>query len=111
MTETKIAILIVIGLSALTVAADVLIKKAADINQMLSASFVAGALIYGFSSFGWFQALRTLNLATLGGVYSLSTVLMLVLSGVVFFGEQLKPVEIAVVIVSLISIFALWRFL
>lgn len=111
MTETKIALMIVIAMSAVTVAADILIKKAADLNQLLSVYFVAGAIVYGLPSFGWFHALRSLNLATLGGVYSLSTVLMLVLSGVIFFGEQLRPVEIVVVCVSILSIVALWRFL
>jgi len=111
MTDEKIAFIIVVGLSALTVLADILIKKAADQNQMLSLFFVGGALIYGFSAFGWFHALRAINLATLGGIYSLSTVIMLVLSGVLFFDERLKPAEIGVIMMSILSIIWLWRFL
>ena len=111
MTETRIALLIVFGFSALTVLADVLIKKASDQNQLWSAFFVAGALIYGLSAFGWFYALRSLNLATLGGVYSLSTVVMIALAGVVLFQEKLQPAEIGVLVVAVISIIVLWRVL
>lgn len=111
MSETKIALAIVVVFSGLTVLADVLIKKAADQNQLLSVFFVAGALVYALSAFGWFYALRTLNLATLGGIYSLSTVVMLVLAGVLFFNEKLTTLEIGVLAVAVLSIAALWRFL
>ena len=77
MSETKIALAIVVLFSALTVLADVLIKKAADQNQLWSVFFFGGAVVYGLSAFGWLYALRTLNLATLGGIYSLSTVICL----------------------------------
>lgn len=111
MSETRIALLIVFALSALTVVADVLIKKASDQNQLWSGFFLMGALIYGLSAFGWFYALRSLNLATLGGVYSLSTVVMIAAAGVVFFQEKLQPAEILVLVVALISIIVLWRVL
>lgn len=111
MTETRIAILIVIGFSALTVLADVLIKKAADQNTILGGFFAAGAAVYALSAFGWFYALRSLNLATLGGIYSLSTVVMIALAGVVFFNEKLTPVEIVVLCVAVLSVVALWRLL
>ena len=111
MSETKIAIGIVLLFSGLTVLADVLIKRAADQNQMLGLFFAGGAALYALSSFGWFYALRTLKLSTLGGIYSLSTVVMLVLAGVIFFNEKLTPVEIGVVAVAILSIVMLWRFL
>ena len=111
MTETRIALLIVFGFSALTVLADVLIKKASDQNQLWSVFFIAGAVIYGLSAFGWFYALRSINLATLGGVYSLSTVVMIALAGVIFFQEKLHPAEIIVLVVAVLSIIMLWRVL
>lgn len=111
MTEARIALIIVFVLSALTVLADVLIKKASDQNQLWSAFFVGGAFIYGLSAFGWFYALRSLNLATLGGIYSLSTVILIALAGVVFFQERLQTVEIVVIGVAVLSIIALWRVL
>jgi len=111
MSEERIAFLVVIALSALTVLADILIKKAADANQMFSFFLLSGALIYGFSAFGWFHALRSINLSTLGGIYSLSTVIMLVLSGVIFFGERPKPMEIFIIVMSIVAILALWRYL
>lgn len=111
MTETRIAILIVLGFSGLTVLADVLIKKAADQNHLWSIFFLLGAIIYGLSAFGWFYALRTLNLATLGGIYSLSTVVMIALAGVFVFNEKLATVEYVVLAMSIVSIIALWRLL
>lgn len=111
MTETRIALLIILGFSALTVLADVLIKKAADQNQILSPYFVGGALIYGLSAIGWFYAFRALNMATVGGVYALATVILIALVGIVMFKEQLQPVEYAVLSVAVLSILALWRML
>jgi len=111
MTEQRIGIIIVLAFSVLTVIADILIKRASDKSQLLSISFAVGALIYGLSAFGWFYALKSLKLATLGGIYSLTTVVLIVLSGVVFFGERLNTAEYAVVVMSLISIAALWRYL
>jgi drug/metabolite transporter (DMT)-like permease len=111
MTETRIAILVVLAFSGLTVLADVLIKKAADQNHLWSIFFLFGALIYGLSAFGWFYALRTINLATLGGIYSLSTVVMIALAGVFVFNEKLATVEYVVLGMSIVSIVALWRLL
>lgn len=111
MGETKIAILIVLVFSALTVVADVLIKKASDQNQLWSIFFIGGALLYALSAFGWFYALRTLNLATLGGIYSLSTLILLVLAGVFFFQEKLSTLELSVLGIAIASIVILWRFL
>ncbi len=111
MTETRIALLIIFAFSALTVLADVLIKKAADQNALFSFNFVAGALIYGLSAIGWFYAFRTLNMSTVGGVYALSTVILIAVAGILFFREQLQMVEIAVLAVAVLSILALWRML
>lgn len=111
MGETKVAILIVLFFSAVTVVADVLIKKASDQNQLWSIFFFGGAILYGLSAFGWFYALRTLNLATLGGIYSLSTLILLVLAGVLFFQEKLSTLELSVLGIAIGSIVLLWRFL
>lgn len=109
MSETRIALIIVIVLSVLSVLADVLIKRAADKNQMLSLDFVLGATIYGLSGFGWFYALRSLKLATLGGVYALSTLVLVVISGIVFFREKLSLLEYGIVAMAVVCIFILWQ--
>lgn len=111
MTETRFALLIVLAFGALTVLADVFIKKAADQNQLFSFNFVFGAVLYGLSAFGWFYAFRALNMATVGGAYALSTVILIALVGIIFFREQLQVVEYAVLAVAVISILALWRML
>lgn len=111
MTETRIALLIIFVFSAVTVLADVFIKKAADQNQLFSFNFVIGAFLYGVSAFGWFYAFRSLNMATVGGVYALATVILIAGVGIIFFREQLQIVEFAVLAVAVISIIALWRML
>lgn len=111
MASPKIALLIVIAFSAVTVLADIFIKRAADRQQMLSFDFALGAVLYALSAVGWFYALQSMKLSTLGGVYSLTTVVLVVISGIVFFGESLTIVEYAVIIVAVAAIVALWRFL
>ena len=109
MSEAKIAMAVVVLFSALTVVADVLIKKAADQNHLGSIFFAGGALIYGLSAFGWFYALRTMKLATLGGIYSLSTVVMIALAGIIFFGEKLTLLESAVLFIAVLAIAVFWK--
>ena len=109
MSEAKIAMGIVVLFSAMTVVADVLIKKAADQNHLGSIFFIGGAAIYGLSAFGWFYALRSMKLATLGGVYSLSTVVMIALAGVFIFGEKLSLLEYAVLTIAVLAILVFWK--
>lgn len=111
MTEARLALLVVIALSALTALADVLVKKAAEINRIDSIYLVLAAGIFGASAYGWYFTLKHINLATLGGVYSLVTVLLLVLAGTVFFGEKLKFPDILVLAMSVIALIVFWRHL
>lgn len=111
MTEARWAMLAVIALSILGVLGDLAVKRAADAGNPASPFLALGALIFGISAFGWYLAMRVLNLATVGAIYSIATLLLLVLAGTVIFGERLHTIEVVAVLVALGTLAALWRFL
>lgn len=111
MTEAKLAFLVVFALSAVTALADIFVKKAAEMDRIDSVYLVLAALIFGASSYGWFFVLKYINLATLGGIYSLATILLLVLAGTVLFDERLKAADLVVIAASIIALIVFWRHL
>lgn len=111
MSEARLALLAIVALSVLTALADVLVKKATVADNVESPYLFMAALIFGGSAYGWFFVLKYINLATLGAIYSLMMVLLLVLAGVILFGEKLGIADIVVIIVSLIALGVFWRHL
>ena len=55
---------------------------------MASAWFAAGAVTYGLLAFGWYFLMKTNSLATIGVMFSASTILLLTALGCLFFKEQ-----------------------
>jgi small multidrug resistance pump len=109
-TPEKIAILLTIALSAVGVTADYFLKVASsDPHPVRTWSFAVGALIYVSMAFGWVFVMRHLRLANIGVFYSISTVLLLALIGVVFFRENLRPHETIGVILAVVSLILLGR--
>ena len=104
-------ILIGIGLSLITVLADVFIKHAS-----LSSGFsgwkllVIGALIYGLTAFGWFFAMKGAKLSFLGVLYSIIIVLFLTLVSVFYFKEKISGMEIFGIGLAITSLIILARF-
>lgn len=111
MGEARLALAAVVALSAMTGLADVLVKKATVADNVGSPYLFLAALIFGGSAYGWFFVLKYINLATLGAIYSIITVLLLVMAGTLFFGEELDFSEIFVIIVSFIALAMFWRHL
>lgn len=109
MTEPRLALLVVIALSALTTVADVLVKKAAEDDRIASGYMFMAVIIYGGLGFGWFFTLKHMNLATLGAVYSLITVILLVAVGTLLFGEKLNATEIVVIVMAFVVLLAFWQ--
>lgn len=109
MSEARLALLAVVALSALTALADVLVKKAAVDDNVVSPYLFLAAVIFGVSAYGWFFVLKYINLATLGGVYSLVTILLLVLAGIVIFGERLAVADVLVIVVSIVALAVFWH--
>jgi len=106
-----IAILVTIGLAALTALADYFLKLASSEERMYSSKwFVWGTIGYGLCAIGAVYAFRHLKMSTVGVVYSLSIVLLLTLLGVVVFGESLSKFEAIGLLLGFIAIVLLWRF-
>jgi small multidrug resistance pump len=111
MGTSTIGILITLSLCLLGVMGDYLLKLASEQPQPIgSVWFAAGLLVYASTAFAWVYALRDLKLATVGLVYSIGTLLLLTLMGVVVFHEPLKWPEIVGIGLALTSITLLARF-
>ena len=105
------AMLLVIFLSIIGVIGDFFIKIAGNGEKFINIKFfISGLIIYALTAFGWFYALKQMKLSTLGVVYSLSTILLLVALGVIYFHEKLKIQEIVGIIAAIISMILLSRF-
>lgn len=111
MDKVTVAILATIGLAAVGVAADYLLKRASLREQPLGSMwFVSGILLYGSAAFGWVYVMRHLSFATIGVVYAASMVLLLALVGVIVLGESLRWQEAIGILLALSSIVLLARF-
>jgi len=111
MDQTYIAIGIVIALSLLGVTGDYFLKIASDShNSLKTYSFFFGLFVLGSTAFGWVYTMKYLKLATIGVIYSVSTVVLLALVGVIFFQESLNPYEIVGILLAIASLVLLSAF-
>jgi len=106
-------ILAIVLLSIVTVVGDFFIKIGADSGKGVLESkwFWAGCLVYASTAFGWFYVMKYIKLSSLGMLYSLTTALLLVALGVLYYHEKLNLYEIAGIGIAIISIYLLSRFL
>jgi len=111
MNQTGIAILAVIALSSLGVIGDYFLKVASNDEISLKTSwFFIGLLILASTAFGWVYVMKHIKLATLGVVYSVSTVLLLAFVGVILYQESLNPYESGGKVLSIASLILLSAF-
>jgi small multidrug resistance pump len=110
--STTIAVLATIGLCAISVLGDYLLKKAslAEGTWVWRIWFTTGFIVYSSTAFGWVYVMRHLNFATIGVVYSVATVLLLTLVGVFFLNERLRWQEVVGIGMAIVSISLLSRF-
>jgi drug/metabolite transporter (DMT)-like permease len=103
--------LAMVVIAAVTVLGDYFLKLASEqASAIYNRWFLAGFIIYALCSFGWVFAMRYMKLATIGVVYSLSTILLLAVLGVVVFDETLNRYEILGIGFAVLSILLLARF-
>lgn len=110
---TPLAVAVGVALIALiTVVGDWFLKLASQqtASPFLNRWFLCGVVIYALCAFGWVIAMQHMKLATIGVVYSVSTVLLLTALGVMVFGETLNKCEMAGIACALLSIVLLTRF-
>jgi small multidrug resistance pump len=100
-----------IAIAAFTVAGDYFLKLASLRPSPLKNSFfLAGLVIYALCAFAWVYVMRDTKLATIGVVYSISTILFLTALGLFAFNEHLSGREIAGVGCAVAAILLLCKF-
>ena len=105
------AILVAIGLSAVGVLADYLLKLASQHSPSVASKwFWLGLIVYAGMAAGWVYVMRHLSFAQLGVVYSVSTVLLLTLVGVLVLREPLRGAELIGACMAVGSLMLLARF-
>lgn len=105
-------VIIVIALSVAGVAGDYFIKIAGNSGKAVEIKwFLIGALIYASTAFGWLYAMKHIKLSSLGAIYSLTTVLLLVALGVLYFHEQLNACEMLGIAAAITAIILLSKFI
>ena len=105
-----IAVGVVVALSGVGVLADWMLKLASQQTAPWKNPYLfAGAAIYAATAFGWVYILRHLKLASIGGIYCVSTVILLTALGRIVFHEKLSGQEIIGLTLALISVCLLWR--
>jgi drug/metabolite transporter (DMT)-like permease len=104
-------IIVVLGLSVLTVAADYCLKRASDqASPFASPWFGVGLAVYSATAFGWVYVMRHLTFATIGVVYSVAIILLLAAVGVTVLREPLRWQEVVGIGLAIAAIVLLVRF-
>jgi drug/metabolite transporter (DMT)-like permease len=111
MNPFSMSILVTVLASIIGVVGDYFLKIASERDQPLASPwFYVGFLVYASTAFGWVFVMRHMKLATMGVVYSISMILLLMLIGLVFFRETLNGYEIAGLLMAIGSLVLLMRF-
>ena len=111
MPKTTLAVVVTIVFSLVGVLGDYFLKLASESENTLKTKwFYVGFVVYASTAFGWVFVMKHLKLATIGVVYSVSMVLLLTATGVVFFHESLNYYEIAGLIMAVAALILLIRF-
>ena len=104
-------ILITLFLSAVGVVGDFFIKMAGQGPKYIEIKWlIIGSLCYISTIFGWLYVMKHIKLSSLGVIYSLATVLLLVAIGVFYFHEKLNVYEIIGIITAIASVILMSRF-
>lgn len=106
-----LTVFVIIALAGMGVIGDYFIKISGNGEKYITLRyFFIGLVIYACTAFGWFFAMKSIKLSTLGVIYALSTSLMLLAVGVVIFKEHLGGTEILGFIFAIAAILLLSRF-
>jgi len=111
MSPRQLAILVAIALASVGVLADYFLKLASDQpSSMRSVWFWTGLAVYAAMAGGWVYVMRHLSFSEIGIVYSVATVLLLMLVGTLVLREPLRAHEVFGVAMAVGSLFLLSRF-
>src|SRR5207247_6871509 len=84
-------------------------RMAGPAGSHFSRAYV-GFVVYASTAFGWVFVMKHLKLSTVGVVYSVSMIVLLMALGWIWFGESLGPREVAGLILAIASLYLLMRF-
>jgi multidrug transporter EmrE-like cation transporter len=105
-----LSIVVIFALSAIGVVADVFIKIAGQSPMPASLKwFLLGSGVYMVTVPGWFLVMKQLSLSSLGAIYAVSTILLLVIVDVLWFRGRLSAVEVIGVACAIVSVVILRR--
>src|SRR5215468_6684908 len=105
MDKTTVAVVAAVVMSAVGIAGDYFLKRASERPAPLATwAFLAGLVLYATTAFAWVYVMRSLKLATIGVIYSVSMVLLLAGMGVLFFEETLNRSEIIGIALAIASL-------
>ena len=91
--------------AAVTLLGDYFLKMAVDkTDGMLSAWFAGGAFMYGLAAIGWYFLMKSNSLATIGVMFSASTIMLLAALGQFVFKEQFGLREAVGVSLAILSV-------
>lgn len=111
MSPRQMALLVAIGLAAVGVLADYFLKLAsAHSDSARSSWFWLGLVVYAGMAGGWVYVMRHLSFSEIGIVYSVATVLLLMLVGTLVLKETLRAHEIIGAAMAVGSLILLSRF-
>lgn len=103
--------LIVLVIVSMSIFGDYLLKLASQKDQWVtSPQFLGGAVLYGFTAFGWVYAMKYLTLGAIGVSYSILSILTLTALGVLVFKETLGAREILGIALAFVSLGLMSRF-
>jgi len=110
MDKTTVAVVAAVVMSAVGIAGDYFLKRASERPAPLATwAFLAGLVLYATTAFAWVYVMRSLKLATIGVIYSVSMVLLLAGMGVLFFGERLSRLEVLGIVLAVAALVLLAR--
>jgi multidrug transporter EmrE-like cation transporter len=111
MDKTYLGVLMTIGFSITGIVGDYFLKRASgETHPFKSVWFCIGFVIYASTAFGWVLAMKHLKLATIGVVYSISTIVLLTLVGAIAFHEKLNVYEVVGIALAIAALVLLVRF-
>ena len=103
-------ILLIVILSLAGVLADVLLKVSGSGSDIVDWRWlIVASGVYMLTVPGWFLVIKYVSLSSVGALYSVTTILLLVGSDIVFFRKSLGPQEIAGIAFALVAVALLRR--
>jgi small multidrug resistance pump len=110
MSESILPILIVVLLSLAGVLGDVFLKLSGNTDKFIDLkTFLIGSAIYASTVFGWFYVMKHIRLSMIGVIYSMTTIITLVIVGLFYFEESMNLYEVLGVMTAILSLFLLSR--